>query len=293
MADISEVCSTLVGLIGALIYPNGTAAPSIIAGTAGIKVYVGFPVPAQIDLDIANKVNGLPLPYCHVGVFPLPAERNTTRYLQKWSKASIQTPTLTLTAAGQTATVAGTIPPASNPHNMAVFANGIPYVYAVQPADTLATIATALATLINVGVPGTTSAGLVITLPNTATLGAVRVGVTGTSTLEVARQEKQIQISVFADSPLHRTQIAKAIDPILKAMTFIALPDLTKGRIRYFGNREFDTAQKQAIYQRMLIFTVEYGTIETQTFEQIVAVEVNISAAVDGVSPVPVATEFS
>lgn len=276
MADVSDVCNVLVGIASGVLYPNGTGAPSIIAGVSGIRVYVGWPVPDQLDADIANLSGTTPAPICHVAVYPLPAERNTTRYLQKWTKASCNTPTLTLTAAGQTVTVAGAIPPISNPHNVCVFANGIPYIYAVQLADTLASTAAALATLISVGVPGTSSAGAIITLPDGSRLGPVRVGVTGTSILETARQEKQIQISVFADSPLHRTEIAKAIDPVLKKMTFIALPDLTAGRIRYFGNREFDTAQKQAIYQRNLIFTVEYATIETQINPQILAIGVAV-----------------
>lgn len=294
MADISDVTDTLAGIITGLLYPNGTASPPAVR--TNTRVEVGWPVPEQIQTDLANTIvgNALDLPICTVSIYPLPTERNTTRHLPIWQPATLNTPTLTLTASGQTVTVGGTIPLITNPHNAAIFANGIPYVYAVQPADTLNSIAAALAALIAVAIPGSSSAGPLVTLPAGALLGAVRIGVTGTSMLEVARQEKQIQIVIWADSPDHRSAIAKIIDPALKAMTFIALPDLTAGRIRYVGNRESDNAEKQGIYRRDLMFTVEYGTLQEQAFPQIVVVETKISAAVDGVPPfVPVATEFS
>lgn len=282
MADISEVTSTLAALISAMLYPTGTANPPAVR--TNTRVYVGWPVPEQLASDLASTIvgNALDLPICHVSVFPLPAERNTTRYLQTWQQVTLNTPTLTLTAIGQTVTVGGTIPPASNPHNAVIFANGIPYVYAVQPGDTLNSIAASLATLIAVSVPGASSAGPVVTLPASARLGAVRIGVTGTSMREISRQEKQIQIVIWADSPDHRSAIAKIIDPALKALSFIALPDLTAGRIRYCGNRESDHAEKQGIYRRDLMYSVEYGTFQSETETQITQIETSILVGLDG-----------
>lgn len=286
MADITDISSALVGLISGLLYPNGTANPPL--SSTNVRVYVGWPIPDQLDTDLANKATAAPtardLPICHVAIYPLPAERNTTRYLGQWQTAVINTPTLTLVAAGQTVTVGGTIPPASNPHNAAIFANGIPYVYAVQSSDTLTGIATALATLINVAIPGTTNAGPVITLPAAARLGAARIGVTGTSIMEVSRQEKEMQIAIFADSPAHRTSIAKIIDPALKSMTFIALPDFTSGRLRSRSSRESDGAQKQAIYRRDLIYTVEYATTQTRVDPQVIAIGMTVQIAPNSVA---------
>lgn len=280
MADISDVTSQLVAIISGLLYPNGTANPPIVR--TNTRVYIGWPVPEQLDIDLANTVagNATDLAICHVSIFPLPSERNTTRYLQQWQPVTLNTPTLTLTAAGQTVTVGGTIPPAVNPHNAVIFANGIPYVYAVQPADTLNSIASALATLIAIAIPGSSSAGPLVTLPAGARLDPVRIGVTGTSMLEVSRQEKQIQIVIWADSPDHRSALAKIIDPALKAMTFIALPDLSAGRIRYTGNRESDNAEKQGIYRRDLMFTVEYGTYQSLITTQITQTQLNVSGGV-------------
>lgn len=282
MADVSDVSDTIVGLVSGLLYPSGTSQPSVIAGTAGMRVYDGWPVPHQLDLDLANKVASVLTSICHVSVYPLPGERNTTRYFSEWTMASLNTPTLILSSAGQTVRVGGTVPPANNPHNLVVFVNKYPYVYAAQPTDSLSTIATALATLIAVNVPGTTSASAVITLPANAVLGPCRVGITGTSTLEVARQEKQFQISIWADSPAHRVAMAKVIDPALKGMAFIMLPDLSGGRFRYVGMREIDMLQKQAIYRRDLIYTVEYGTFLTLPTTQVTQVEIDIAPEMDG-----------
>lgn len=291
MADVTEVMDTLTGIISGLVYPNGTSKPSV--GGVDARIFVGWPVPATLAADLANGA-------CQVSVYQLPGERNTTRYLKASLSAFLNTPTLTLSMAGQTVTVGGTIPPASNPHNAVVFVNYIPYVYAVQPTDTLSSIATALATLISggafAGAPLLTesssvlttelggpllieSAGPVIYLPQSAVLTAARIGVTGTSVVEIARQEKQFLISIWANSPKSRTALAKTIDPALKALTFILLPDFTSGRIRYVSNRESDEAQKQQIYRRDLIFTVEYATTQTQTTTQITQTQLNVTAA--------------
>jgi hypothetical protein len=103
--------------------------------------------------------------------------------------------------------------------------------------------------------------------------------------MEIARQEKQIQISIWADSPANRTAIGKVIDPALKALTFISLPDYSFGRIRSVGQREFDTLQKQAIYRRDLIFTVEYATTQVRVDTQITQETINVSVDVAGVLP--------
>ena len=285
MADASDVSATLVGLISGFIYPNGTSNPSAAAVDA--RVFVGWPVPATLQTDISNDV-------CQISVYPLPTERNTTRYESAWQNGIINTPTLTLTALGQTVTVGGAVAPANNPHNACIFVGGIPYIYAVQPTDTIVTVATALATLINAAVPGTLSSGPQILLPGTAVLGPVRVGVTGSSILEIRRQEKLFQITIWANTPQNRSALAKTIDPALAAMHFINLPDLTGGRLIYRNNRESDTAEKQQVYRRDLIYSVEYPTIQTQTLPQILTVEQVYSVAVAGVPPyVPIATEFS
>ena len=279
MADLSDVLSTLATACAAAVYPTGTGQASP-AGVA-IKVYPGWPNPAQLDTDLRAAT-----PVCHVSIYPRPEERNTTRYSPNdWKTATVATPTLTLALAGQVVTVGGTIPAAGNPHNRVVLANGKPYVYAVQLADTLASIAAALAALIAVDIAGTSAAGAVITLPSSARLAAARVGVTGTAVRELRRQERRFQVGVWADSPAHRDAIAALLDAALAVPTFLALSDGTAGRLRYAGSVMSDTLQKDCLFRRDLFYTVEYGTTQTEAEAQITQTQLNTQRAPGGIEP--------
>jgi len=287
VSDLVDVQNSLVSLCTAQLYPTGSSAGLVPSPAVGfvVKIYPGWPVKAQLDIDLAAKPA-----ICHVSVYPTKMERQTTRYLSRYKQLSMNTPTLTLAASGQTVTVGGTIPPASNPHNLAIFVNGVPYIYQPLINDTLQTIATAFAALI----PGASAAGAVVTVPSAAVLGPVRVGVTGTSGRSVGNQDRVFQIGIWADTPAHRDVIAQAIDPALRATAFVFMPDGTAGKLEYRGSPETDQFEKSTLYRRDLMYSVDYSTMQTVAAPQIVAVEVNISAAVDGVPPfVPVSTQFS
>lgn len=285
MADLSDVANTLVSVCTGIAYPAGIEAPSI-AG-APILLYYGWPIKSQLDTDLAAG-------RCHVSVYPRPQERNTTRYLGRFEQTSINTTLLTLTAAGQTVTVGGAIPPAANVHNLAIFVDGRPHVYQVQPTDTLQTIAASLAALIATAALGASASGAVITVPSYATLGAVRVGVFGSSSKPVRNQDRVFQIGIWADTPTHRDTIAQAIDPVLAATNFLTFPDGTAGRLIYKGSPSSDMYEKSTLYRRDLMYSVDYATVLVVKSPQIVAVETDTSVAVAGVPPyVPIATEFT
>jgi hypothetical protein len=284
MTDVSDVCDELVSVISGIAYPNGTGNASAVG--APVRIYQGWPIPTQLDADLKSGI-------CHVSVYPRPEESNSTRYTRDWEEASLQTPTLTLAIAGQTVTVGGTIPPASNPHNLVVIANGAPFVYSPLTTDTLTSIAAALAALIAATIAGTSSSGAVVTLPSSARLTAVRIGVTGTSMQEVRRQERLIQIGILADSPAHRKSIATPVDLSLAAMTFLTMPDSTAVRLRYKGSPVTDQFEKSMIFRRDLMYDVEFGTFQTETDTQITEGQTNISALPAGVPPAqPLATVF-
>lgn len=285
MADLSDVAGTLVTLCTALVYPNGIAQPSV--ANTPIRLYYGWPVKAQLDADLA-------VPICHVSVYPRSQERNSTRYLGQFEQTSINTTLLTLTRAGQIVTVGG-IPPATNVHNLAIFVNGMPYVYQTQPADTLATIAAGLAALIAVAVPGTAAVnGVQITIPNAGAIGPVRVGVFGSSSKPVRNQDRVFQIGIWADTPAHRDVIAQTIDPVLAATNFLFFPDGTSGRLIYRGSPSSDQFEKSFLYRRDLMYSVDYATVQVVKAPQIVVVETQTSVAVAGVPPyAPVATTFN
>lgn len=275
MADLEDVTATLVGILSGILYPNGLgAAPA--SGYAS-RVLPGWPNPAQLEVDLKESRT-------IVSVYPRSEERNTMRYALQWQEATLNSPTIALSIAGRTVTVSGSIPnaAAANPHIVMVMANYKPYVYAVQPTDTVASVASALAAIVAVGVPGTLSAGPVITFPANTLITAARVGVTGTSGMEVRRQERLFQIGIWANSPMARTAVAKVIDPALAVMPFINLPDLFAGRLRYKNSHVSDAAQKQLLYRRDLFYTVEYPTTQFQTDTTITQEQLNIASLPSG-----------
>ncbi len=269
MADIIDVQNALVAIAAQTLYPNGTAQPSAV--TAPVRIYPGWPISASLDADLLVGT-------CHVSVFPATAERNTSRYPKDWLTQTINTSTLTMTISSQTVTVGGTIPPSTNPHNVMVLADGQPYAYAVQTTDTLTSIATALAALIAVSISGTTSNGAVITFPAAARIEAARVGITGTMIREIRRQERQFQITAWADTPVHRDAIAQTIDVALAAIEFLTMADGYAARLIYRGSTVVDAQQKAGLYRRDLIYTVEYATTQVATATQVTQEQINVTA---------------
>lgn len=274
MADLIDVQNALVGIAAGALYPNGTSQPSA-AGAVPCKVYAGWPTESQLDADLIAGT-------AHVTVYPSQVERNTTRFPEDWQQLSVNAPTLTLVVNGQQITLAGTIPGAGNPHILSALVNGQPYVYAVQVTDTLATAAAALAALVAAGVPGTTSAAGVITVAAGGRIGAVQVGVTGASIREIRRQERNFQITVWADTPVHRDVVASVVDVALAYLRFITLADGTAGRLIYRNSVISDMLQKAKLYRRDLTYSVEYATTQTETDTQITQTQLNTGVQIDG-----------
>lgn len=278
MADISDVENALIAIIDGIIYPNGDAQPSVTAMPA--KIYGGWPQPGCVDADMAATP-----PVTNISVYPAAMNRNTTRYLDDWKQVSIQTATLALVSDGQTILVVGTIPTAGNPHNMVAYVNGKPYVYQASFVDSLTSIALKLAALIAAGVPGTLSTGPVITLPTSARIDAVRVGVTGVSAMLTRNQEQVFQIGIWAPTPVLRDLFAKTIDTALSQIRRFLLPDNSYCRLIWKNSVQSDKWQKQALFRRDLFYTCEYATIAFDSETQITSIIENVSAAVAGVAP--------
>lgn len=287
MADLADVCNTLRDLVAGTIYPNGFTNPS--ANGVDTRVFVGWPDPSQLDADLASKP-----PISQVSVYPRQEEHNTTRFPVRWQEVSRNVATLMLTVAGQVITIAGVVPPATNPHNVMLMVNRLPYVYAVQPSDTLQSIAEGLGELLGSAVSGTIIQANVITLPGSARLTAARVGVTGTAAQEVRRQSKLFQIGIWSAQPDMRDAIAKLIDPVLAATERLTLVDQSSARLIYRNSVQSDQLLKVRCYRRDLFYTVEYPTLRVETETDIVATQLNVSAEIAGVPPPqPVATVYA
>lgn len=261
MADLNQIETVLVAAVTQAVYPTGTANPS--AFTAPCAVYRGWPVPRNLDADLAaGKVN--------VSVYPLDTEQKTTRYPLDWQPLPIPVPSLTLTASDTTITAGGT---PSSPLNAVATVNGVGYVYPVQAGDTLISVATALAALINADTPATSS-GAVITIPAAYRLTA-RVGGVGTAIREIRRQKRNFMITCWCPTPALRDAVAPAIDAVLAGIEFLTLPDGSAGRLLYERSPVSDRVEREGLYRRDLIYSVEYGTTQTQSAAQIVEIDIN------------------
>lgn len=277
MATISDVEAALQALIYGALYPN--AAPPSVLGYP-VKIYAGWPDPATVDADMVESPpqSGKPTA-AHVAIYPLPTEKNTTRYPATANDGALSAATYTLTASGQVITVGGAAPATYFAQNLAVFVDGKPYVTGATAGQTPAQLAAALQALIVADVAGTTVSGAAITVPAGARIGALRVGVTATSWREVRRQEKHFQIATLSSNPASRAAVADTFDPVLADTPRLALPDGTTGRLICRLTREDDYVQKQRVYRRIHIVSVEYATLRTTTAAQIVSGEVDTSDA--------------
>jgi hypothetical protein len=264
-------------------------APSV-SGT-DIVIYAGWPQSDNLAADLANGKT-------HITVFPKAEERNTTRYPEYEHVIVPPAPTLTLKIGGPVlangqvlfdtpgvtwdsggdydlgiardviVTVGGTV---SVPQNLALRINNKFYTYAVQKGDTLASIATALASLVAAGVAGTSVTGAAITIGPTGRLQAARIGGFGTVTKEVRRQERVMMITVWANAPGLRDLIAAAVDVSLAETKFLCLPDGFGARLIYKNSMVIDADQKAGLYRRDLNYHVEYATTVSKQRAAVIA----------------------
>lgn len=261
MADLSDVQNVLAGQIASWLYPNGTGTPSAVG--FDVRIGAGWPTAAVLDADLKKGI-------ANVSIYATGVEQKTTRWLQGWQVQSNNAPTLTLSQAGQVVTIGGTNLAPYSQQNIAIFVNRSPYTYAVQPSDTPAMIATALATIIAAAVPGTTSYGPSITLPAGAIIGALRVGGTGTAVKVIRTQRRLFQIVLWCSTDAQRVAIANCIDGPLSDLTRIAMPDGLYARIVYHDSPQQDLGEKARLFRRDLRYMVEFSTTKTQGVAQVI-----------------------
>ena len=239
-ADAADVEAGLVQLVAAACYPNPQNIP--------VKVFRGWPVPAQLDADLAAGV-------VTVSVYASDVEGKVTRHLPRWVDLPAAAPTLVLTAINNTVTASGT----PDRSNACVVTNGKAYVYPASSADTLQTVAQGLAALI----PGATSSGATVAVPGAAV--AARVGGFGTAVRELKRQKKGYQITVWAGTPALRDAVAPLADAALAATDYLPLPDGFGARLLYERSRQTDRAERDGLYRRDLFYSAEFATTQSQT----------------------------
>lgn len=247
MADLTDVQSAIVSLLAQTLYPNGTANPSAVSST--VKIYPGWPDPTTLNNDLSAGTS-------HVSVFATNFSRYVPQYMPVWQTLNVTAPTIVVTVAGQSFTLSGTI---STPQVIGIVSNNKQYTYSVQSTDTLGSVATGIASLI----PGATSSGATVNMPN----GSFSVNIATLSTVirEVGRQQQVYQVSVWANSPSLRAQIASLIDPAIRVAERLIMPDSTLANICIFGSQDEDDLQTRQLYVRHLKYNTEYATTQQQS----------------------------
>lgn len=265
MADLSDVESAFVTLISAAIYPSGTSQPSAIVLPSGkalnARVYAGWPLPGDLDADMANGVPAGSAPIINVSVFTQSGmEKNTSRFPRDWRAQTPVPCSLTAAVSGVTVTIGGSVTPG---HYVTIHAGNYPVSYAAQSGDTLASVASALQSLLAAGM-ACSAAGPVLTLPSTMGGRIVtRTGAPGTSIREVDRTNQRFIITIWAPNNASRVAAAKIIRPALGVTDFMPLPDGYAAELKYESSTDVDRTGKQSISCRDLFWWAEYPTTQT------------------------------
>lgn len=252
MADVSDVENSIVSLIAATVYPNGTGQPSAIDGVPA-RIYRGWPNASKENQDLKAG-------FINITVYPEQGGRNTTRYPRTWQPLVFTPPTLTVTTSEPSVTFGGT----GGINQVAGIRTDVgAWAYAVQANDTPSTVAAALQAL----VPGSTVNGAVVTTSQSAgVLG--RVVAVGSALQEVRRQVQSFRICFWCPNTATRDLAASLVDAALGAVSFIPLADGTGGRLIYRWSFTNDVPTKERLWRRDIRYDVEYGTTLTQNFTQ-------------------------
>jgi hypothetical protein len=265
MADQSDVEDSLVNIVSAALYPNGTAEVSVPG--ANCRIYRGWPKSAALDADLsAGTVN--------VTVFPTAGStRTTTRYSEQWIGSPDQ-PSLTAVTEGMTVMFGGS----AGPGQIAgILVDGIAYAYRVRDSDTNQSVAASLAAAMRANLIVQLSQGSV-TIPGARQLVA-RVVADAPAKQEIRRQEQGFRVTCWCPDPTTRDSAAGAIDLALSTQRFIALSDGTSGRLTYAGTTEFDQSENARLYRRDLNYNIEYATVLSDTLPAMLFGTLGLNAA--------------
>jgi len=206
----------------------------------------------------------------------LPGAINTSRYPVVDIPITLSAPTLSWRVAGTVATLSGTV---SMPQNVGLLVDNQAYLYAVQPADTLATIATALAALVDAIQPAS-AAGAVVTVPDSRSIIG-RAGGIGTTLREVGRERVSLQILIWAPSDALRNIVGGAIEPGLRDLRRLPLADQSIAMIWFGSVADSDELGKADVYRRTLSMDAEYASTVTSTAAQILSFVETVTQAAD------------
>jgi hypothetical protein len=277
MADQADVETALAAIVANALYPEGTAATSVIGNIC--RVYRGYPTAPALDADLAAGV-------VHVSVAAggSPA-RNVTRYPRKWITVAPVLTVLRVAVAGETATFSGAC---AVGQLAGVVVKDSAYAYAVQGNDSPATVASNLAAILRSAGWLVEYAGTSVGVPGAARFEA-RV-VSGAGALqEIKRQAQEFKISMWCPDPASRDAVAPVVDQALAGVNFVPLADGSYARVIFTNSEAQDGAADAALYRRDLTYSVEYPTTVSQVIPAMLFGAASLSANAGFVEDLPVA----
>jgi hypothetical protein len=264
MADLTDLTAYLAQQAASAVYPSGTGSPSV--ADMDCRIYEGWPIPAQLDLDMAGKMNNdagvvVPRPggpVANISIFPMQGT-GVTVYQNLDHTYTIKAPSygMAFSLDGDTVTVTGE--PVTGEYLTLIIDDG---VVCSQGGATAAQLLAALAAEAQgSGYPGASSTDDTLTVPAGHSL-VVRQGGTGILGKATHRQRQSVMVTVWAPNQAVRATLAKAIDNLIKQAIKVSMPDTSQATVLYNRTNVIDEQQSQTIYRRDLIYDVEYATVE-------------------------------
>lgn len=262
---LSDVRNGLVALCTQILYPNGSANPSILSyngNPLSFRIYAGWPVSENLDQDLENGI-------VNISIWQSNDVRNISTLDESWDIISQPVATLTATVSGQAVTIGGTV---TAGESVGISISGTTYAYLVQSGDTLSIIASALAALI----PGATAAGDVVTVSSVGNLVA-RIGVPTLVGKDVARQKQTFWVVCWANSPIARDLVVETLQAVLSDTFRIPLSDGSTANLEFVNDKPDDMLQKESLWRRDLYYSAIYSTVKTETVMTVVGTNTALS----------------
>lgn len=256
MADLAAVEEGFVNLISTILFGDTPyvhydmqSSPTL---GANVRLYRGWPISNQLSSDLRAGIS-------NISVFSSPSvAKNATRYLKQMAQTAVSKadPTMTATLSANHITFGGT---GSTTQVIGVrSAKFHGYAYRLLSSDTPTTVAAIFAGQL----PGSSSAGSVLTLTGNSQYYRVDIGTDTTVLTEVHRQVQMIQVTIWCPTVGLRDQLANLIDPNLMNTDHMFFAEgSVSGPIIGAGTNVNDVVQNDNMWMRTLFYLIEYPTM--------------------------------
>jgi hypothetical protein len=256
VADLSDITAAMAGLAAGAVYPNGIPAGSMTAKDC--RIFEGWPIAKQLDDDVAAGRS-------NVSIFP--SAGSSAASVQVFEPEVVIVPAvhgLSASITGNVITLAGT---PTNGEYVTVIADGA-HIYSRVGASASAICAALQADAVS-DYPSASNSGATLTIP--AGKLSVRIGSPCTMGKLLHRQKQMIMVSIWAPNHADRAKLSSAVDVVMKQNLRLVLSDGSQAIMTYDRTHEFNSYELLTVYRRDLVYSVEYGTMETFTSYEITA----------------------